>query len=452
MHFVQVLPSVPSQQPLASATTTRVDHVTPRTHSLISKALSNALFTLAILFSHASTLPADWPQILGPNRDGQSSGTEPLATEWPAELKPLWTVDIGNGYGGPAIVGTSVYIMHRIGRAEILESLDSTTGKRNWRTAWKATYRTSIDPDNGPRCVPTIAGNKALCYGAAGDLACVQITDGKLLWSRTLRKEYNAEDGYFGAGSSPLVINDLIIVNIGGPKAGIVGLDLTTGKTRWTATTQDASYAAPIQLKQVGKSGKPLALVITRLKTVLLDSADGSVLSEINFGSRGPTVNAATPIEVAPNQFLLTASYGVGSTLLNTTDSKLTEVYRGNQLLSSQYNTPVFIKDRIIGIDGREDAGASTLRAFDPLKQKTIWEQSGFSTSHLIAIGNQVLVISVDGTIQIIDGTASSYTALAKSELPSGTYRALPALSNKLLILRKTTGPSTGHCVAIKLP
>jgi len=448
MHFVQVFPSVPSQQPLASATATRAARANPRTQSAISKAL----FALAILFSHTSSLPADWPQILGPNRDGQSSDTKPLATQWSAELKPTWSADIGNGYGGAAIVGTSVYIMHRIGSEEFLESLDSASGKRNWRTAWKATYRTSIDPDNGPRCVPTIAGNKAICYGAAGDLACVQISDGKLLWSRTLRKEYNAEDGYFGAGSSPLVINDLIIVNIGGPKAGIVGLDLATGKTRWTATTQDASYAAPIQLKQVGKSGKPLALVITRLKTVLLDSADGSVLSEINFGSRGPTVNAATPMEVAPNQFLLTASYGIGSTLLNTADSKLTEVYRGNQLLSSQYNTPVFINDRIIGIDGREDAGASTLRAFDPLKQKTIWEKSGFSTSHLIAVGNQVLVISVDGAIQLVDAAANSYTPLAESKLPSGTYRALPALSNKLLVLRKTTGPNTSQCIAIKLP
>ncbi len=448
MHYVQVAPSVPSQQPLASATVTRVSCTSPRTGSSILQAI----FALAILFSLASSLPADWPQILGPNRDGQSSGTALLATEWPADLKPVWTADIGNGYGGAAIVGNSVYIMHRIGSEEFLESLDSATGKRIWRTPWKATYRTSIDPDNGPRCVPTIMGNKAVCYGAAGDLACVQTTDGKLLWTRTLRKDYKAEDGYFGAGASPLVIDDLIIVNIGGPKAGIVGLDLATGKTRWTATTHDASYAAPIQLKQVGKSGKPLALVITRLKTVLLDSADGSVLSEVNFGSRGPTVNAATPIEVAPNQFLLTASYGIGSTLLNVANAKLTEVYRGNQLLSSQYNTPVFIKDRIIGIDGREDAGASTLRAFDPLKQKTIWEQTGFSTSHLIAISSQTLVISVDGSIKLIDATSTTYKPLAESQLPSGTYRALPAFSKNLLILRKTTGPSTSQCIAIQLP
>ena len=438
MPNARFAPSVPSQQAIASAKP-----------PVARIATAIALFVTMIAIE--STVQADWPQILGPNRDGKASEIEPLKSDWPAALIPIWSQNIGNGYGGAAIVKDSVYILHRIGSEEFLESLELATGKQRWRTGWKATYRSSIDPDNGPRCVPTIVGDKAICYGAAGDLTCVHTTGGKLLWSRTIRKEFNAEDGYFGAGTSPLVIGDLAIVGVGGPKAGIVGIDIATGKNRWVATGHDASYAAPIQLKQVGKSGKPLALVVTRLKTVLLDSADGSVLSEVRFGSVGPTVNAATPVEVAENQFLLTASYGIGSTLLSTANGALTETYRGSQLLSSQYNTPVFIKDRVIGIDGREDAGASTLRAFDPQTRTTLWEQSGFSTSHLIAVGNQVLVISVDGKIKLIDAISANYKPLATSQLPSGTYRALPAMSSGVLVLRKTTGPNNSQCIAIQL-
>lgn len=427
----------------------------PSLHSPASAkpSLGRTASAIVLLFVLAKVPAAhgDWPQILGPNRDGKTTRTEKLTTDWRESLTPVWSQDIGNGYGGAAIVGSSVYIMHRIGNEEFLESLNLATGKQQWRTAWKATYNSTIDPDNGPRCVPTIAGDKAICFGAAGDLACVQTTDGKLLWSRAIRKEYDAEDGYFGAGTSPLVIDNLAIVGVGSEKAGIVGVDIASGKSRWVATGHDASYAAPIKLSQVGKSGKPLALVVTRLKTVLLDSADGSILSEVKFGSVGPTVNAATPVQVAENQYLLTASYGIGSTLLSTADGKLTETYRANRLLSSQYNTPVFIKDRIIGIDGREDAGASTLRAFDPQTKKTIWEQSGFSTSHLIAVGNQVLVISVDGSIKLIDGAAAEYKVLAESRLPAGKYRALPAMSNGVLVLRKTTGPNTSQCISLRL-
>ncbi len=438
MSNTQFAHSVPSHDALASARP-------PATRPVLTIAL------LLTIFTSASTARSDWPQILGPNRDGKASQTEPLKTDWPAAFTPIWSQNIGNGYGGAAIVQDSVFIMHRIGSEEFLESIDLASGKQRWRTGWEATYNSSIDPDNGPRCVPTIAGDKAICYGAAGDLTCVQTNDGKLVWSRSIRKEYNAEDGYFGAGTTPLVIGDVVIVGVGASKAGIVGVDIATGKNRWVATGYDASYAAPILLRQLGKSGKPLALIVTRLKTVLLDSADGSVLSEISFGSRGPTVNAATPVEVAENQFLLTASYGIGSTLLSTAKGTLTETYRKNQLLSSQYNTPVFINDRIIGIDGREDAGTSILRAFDPQTKKTFWEQDGFSTSHLIAVANQVLVISVDGSIRLIDGTSANYKLLAESKLPAGKYRALPAISEGVLILRKTTGPNNSQCIAIQL-
>ncbi len=437
MPKARFAPSVPSHDALASAKR-QASHIA-------------ALVVLLTTIQTALPTKADWPQILGPNRDGKALQPEPLSGQWNAALQPIWSQNIGNGYGGPAIAKDSVYILHRIGNEEFLESLDLATGQQRWRTGWKATYRSSIDPDNGPRCVPTIAGDKAVCYGAAGDLACVQTTDGKLLWSRSIRAEYKAEDGYFGAGTSPLVVGDLVIVGVGGPKAGIVGVDLATGKNRWVATGHDASYAAPIQLKQLGKSGKPLALVITRLKTVLLDTADGSVLSEVNFGSRGPTVNAATPIEVGENQFLLTASYGIGSTLLSSKDGKLSETYRADRILSSQYNTPVFINDRIIGIDGREDAGASTLKAFDPKTKKVFWEQPDFSTSHLIAVGKQVVVVSVDGTIKLIDGTSATYSVVADAHLPNGKYRALPALSDGILVLRKTTGPDNSQCIAIRL-
>ncbi len=161
-------------------------------------------------------------------------------------------------------------------------------------------------------------GDYAICYGAAGDLV-LRSYDGQenRVGRGRCEKEFKADDGYFGAGSSPIVVGDKVIVNVGGSKAGIVAVGSHDGQENaWTATTYDASYAAPIALKNNGKSGSPLVLVVTRLKTVLLDSGDGSVINEVNFGSRGPTVNAAIPIEVAPSQFLLTASYGIGSTLL----------------------------------------------------------------------------------------------------------------------------------------
>lgn len=201
------------------------------------------------------------------------------------------------------------------------------------------------------------------------------------------------------------------------------------------------------------------ALVVTRLNTVLVDLADGKILADIAFGSRGPTVNAATPIAVDEFSYLLTASYGVGATLLSTQDRKLAPVFEKSQLLSSQYNTPVLVQAadrarRIIGIDGREDVGVGNLRSLDLDAKKVVWEQSGFGTAHLIAIGKQVLALTIDGRLTLIDGSADRYQELAAMQLPAGTYRAPPALSQGKFLARSTnvdTGRSQLICVELPL-
>jgi outer membrane protein assembly factor BamB len=405
------------------------------------------LFFVVAMAAADSGSAQDWPQIMGKNRDGQAQPALQLSTDWPATGKILWQIGLGSGYSGPAVAGQQVLALHRLGNEEVLEALDLDSGKKLWRASWPASYRSSIDADNGPRCVPTVAQDSVICYGAAGDLACVSLSNGQLQWHRALRKEYRADDGYFGAGSAPLVMGNTIIVCLGGKAAGIIGVDLNTGKTKWTATDYDASYTAPIAIDS------STALVVTRLKTVLIDVANGSLLSEIAFGSRGPTVNAATPIALGQNQYMLTANYGVGATLLAIEGRQLLPVFQGSDLISSQYITPVKLGNRVLAIDGRDDGPPSNLRAIDLSAQRIVWEQTGFGTAHLIANANQLLALTKSGNILLIDGQADQYRELAHMQIPPGTYRAPPALSGNKLLARDTNNDtSRSQLLCIELP
>ena len=395
----------------------------------------------------------DWPQIMGPERSGQATGQAELSTPWPKAANIAWQVDIGSGYAGPAVVGEQVLALHRLGQEEMLESFELSSGKSRWRAAWSASYRSSMDPDNGPRCVPTVVpatassdSPVAICYGAAGDLTAVELNSGKLRWHRKLRSEYRADDGYFGAGSSPLVVGQRVIVCLGGKQAGIVAVDLDSGKTLWTATDYDASYTAPVAVDP------QTALVVTRLKTVLIDLSSGSLLSEIPFGSRGPTVNAAVPIPIGSGRYLLTASYGVGMTIVSTANRQLDAIITGSELLSSQYNTPVLAANRIIGIDGREDVGVAALRCIDLDSREVLWTQAEYGTAHLIAIGSQVLTLTIPGRVALIDAAAGSYRELAHTQLPAGTYRALPALSSSKFIVRDSHSAGRSKLLCVELP
>lgn len=406
--------------------------------------------------SDSVVVAGDWPQILGPQRNSQALDEVPLVNDWKANRpKVLWRAKAGSGYSGPAIAQGVAFLFDRNSTQERLTAVELESGKRRWSAEWPASYRSSVDPDAGPRAVPTFAAGRVICYGAAGDLVCVDSNEGKILWQRPLRKELGAEDGYFGAGSSPLVIDNVGVVNAGGKKGGIVGFDLVNGKTLWQATAYEASYSSPIPVEI---DGKQTVLVVTRLRTVLLDAKSGQVLSEIDFGTRGTTVNAATPLAVGDMRYLLTASYGIGAHLLQISGSKLGRQWKDADLLASQYNSPVKIGDMVIGVHGREDFGDVLLRALNLDMRKVLWESPLPGPAHLIAVGQQLLQLSIKGELTVGNVSSEGFSAtggfnLAESASAQGSaYRAPPAFSNHVLVVRSSVDASGGEFVAIKLP
>ncbi|MFK7737723.1 MAG: PQQ-binding-like beta-propeller repeat protein [Pirellulaceae bacterium] len=419
------------------------------------RSLGLGLLVALLLIPLEVTPAQDWPGILGPTQDGQAKSTQLKTESWPSELKPNWEVGLGSGFAGAAIVGEKILVPHRVGNQEMLQALDSKNGRSLWKVSWAASYRGTVNPDSGPRCVPAVKDNLAVCYGAAGDAVCVDINQGKIIWQRPLRKEFQARDGYFGAGSSPIIVSDKAVICVGGKAGGIVALNLADGKDAWTATDYEASYASPIITNSNAPNESPKLLCVMRYNTVLIDSSNGKVLGEVPFGRRGPTVNAATPIAIDDSQksFFLTASYGIGSVLLDIDGGKLTSRYQDRRLMRSQYNTPIRIGDRMIGIDGREDTGDASLAAFDPVKQTTIWKTPvDFGTSHLIATENSALALTLQGQLVVFDPQAEEYTELGRSLLPEGLYRSLPAISGNQLYLRVSDGLEESRLLRFDLP
>lgn len=398
----------------------------------------------------------DWPQILGPQRSGQAIDEPPLASSWEAaKPKLLWRIPVGSGYSGAVISGGRAFLFDRQGQKERLASVDLKTGKRHWRAEWPATYAAGMEPDRGPRSVPALVGGSIMCYGAAGDLVCLDSRTGKINWQRALGKELKADGGFFGAGSSPLIVDDVVIEIVGGKEIGVVGLDLKSGETRWQATTYDASYASPIALRIDGKS---LALVPTRMRTVLLEVMSGKVLSEVAFEARGPSVIAASPLPLGRNEFLMTANYNIGAALIRVNGDQLERVWKNADLLASQYNSPVLIGDTVIGVHGREDSpGPVHLRGLHAEKQQVVWEEALPGPTHLIAVGDQLLQLVVDGTLKLGAVAQGGLTQSGSFSLNQGAsqpslYRALPALSDHILVVRSTQDATHGAFEAYLLP
>ncbi len=414
------------------------------------------LCSLCLLAPAANCASAgDWPQILGPNRNGQATDAalEPWSTD-PADFDPessvrtRWRFSCGGGYAGVAVQDSRVFVWHRISDREQLDCLSAKDGKSLWKTSFPTKYRGGIDPDTGPRCVPVVQGSIVLAYGAGGDLHAVSVADGKEIWSRSLRSDYDAEEGYFGAGSTPLVLEDRAIVAVGGrTKAGLVAVRLSDGKTIWTSLDSEASYASPTT---ISIAGKELVLAVMRLKAYVVDPDSGNVVNEIPFGQRGPTVNAATPLVQGSIAFL-TASYGIGCRKVDLAQPTPKNLWADDEVISSQYVTPVIVGDYLFAISGREDMRNGGLVCVAWSDGELQWSRPDYGTAHPIAIGNQVLLQGLNGRVELIQADATAYKLLAATQLPAGTYRSLPAYSQGLLLSRRTISAQAGEIVATLL-
>ena len=164
----------------------RFDAAKPKPISRLWAMAAPILLLLAVPAARA----ADWPQFLGPSRNGISTETG-LLQSWTAQGPPtLWEHEIGAGYSGPVVNGGGLILFHRIAAEEVIERQDAATGKVVWRTAYASGYVDDYGKGDGPRSTPLIAEKRVFTLGPEGQLDCLDFDTGRILWKRALHEDY----------------------------------------------------------------------------------------------------------------------------------------------------------------------------------------------------------------------------------------------------------------------
>ncbi|MFK7777890.1 MAG: PQQ-like beta-propeller repeat protein [Gimesia sp.] len=391
-------------------------------------------FLLLILSTSSASYAGDWPQISGPYRNGHAAG-ESLDATWPDTGPAVkWQRAVGSGYAGLAVSQNIAILFHRVGDQETVEALQAETGEVLWKQSATIHYKGTFNPNNGPIAVPLIHKDRVYTFGIAGRLQCLDFKTGKKIWSRDTHKDFHVGEGYFGVGSSPIIIQDKLLVNVGAKRknAGIVAFSLDQGVTLWQTMQDDASYSSPIGAYL---NGRYYAIFITRSHLAGLDPKNGNVIFQFPFGKRGPTVNGANPVVVG-NYVFATSSYGVGGFWGKIERNNANEIWRSQEIMSSQYMTPIEYGGTIIGIDGRQDIGSSRLLCFDPQSKKVNWSQDNFGYATMLVADDKLILMKTDGTLVLAEASKEEYKELGRAQVLNSTTRALPALSNGRLFVR----------------
>lgn len=355
--------------------------------SLISTVLVTGLYA------------SDWPQWLGPHRDGiwREKG---LLEKFPEKgLTIRWRTPLGKGYAGPAVADSKVYVMdwnrnkdkdgnnirptkEGIPGAERLLCLDEKTGKPIWEYSYQAHYKVSYP--NGPRITPVIENDKVYCLGAMGHFFCLDAKTGKPIWTKDLTKEYETPSPVWGFSAHPLIVGDLLYTLVGGKDSAVVAFDKNTGKEKWKAlNSQEVGYAPPI-LMTVGNTRH---LVIWLSETInSLDPLTGKVIWTHKYPADGkvdrPAVSIAMPRQVDSDKLFVTTVYHGPLMLKLHTDTPAPSVHWQNEGsmnkppkgLSALMATPAYVKGHLFGVDMQGhlmccDAETGTVKweTFDPI-------------------------------------------------------------------------------------
>jgi outer membrane protein assembly factor BamB len=401
----------------------------------IDPAAMRARVLLPFVLGIAATLPLgaeDWPQFLGPERNGIYRG--PALTEsWPAQgPRVVWRKNIGHGFSGPVVAQGRIILFHRVGNEEVVESLDSRTGATQWRFAYPSSYRDDFGFDEGPRAVPVVADGIVYTFGAEGQLHAIDLAKGTRVWSEDTMRRFAVRKGFFGAAGSPLVEDGRVLANIGGRNAGIVAFDAKTGKVLWTATNDEASYSSPAGATIAGSR---VAIFLTRGGILGLNPSTGMVRFQRPWRARmAASVNVATPLVIGDLMFV-SAEYGPGAGVFRLEGSMLKELWTSDEALTNHYATSVHYAGHLYGFHGRQEFGQS-FRAIELQTGKVRWSEERFGAGTVTLAGTRLLILRERGELVLAAASPDRFNPLARAQILTGTVRAYPALSDGFLFAR----------------
>jgi outer membrane protein assembly factor BamB len=262
--------------------------------------------------------PNDWPQWQGRDRTAVSRETG-LLKRWPKDGPPLaWQVKaLGDGYATPTVAAGRIFCMGNRNKTEYLMAFAEEGGEDLWATA-TGPVRADGGGYQGPRCSPTVDGDRVYALGLNGDLVCVEAATGKEVWRKDLRKDFDGSVGGWGYSESPLIDGDKLLCTPGGKKAALVALNKKTGEVIWKGVVPQGDHADYSSIIAVQVHGKRQYVQFLGGGVVGL-SEDGAFLWRYDAPHNG-TANCSTPL-FHDNQVFAASGYGTGGGLAKLSHS-----------------------------------------------------------------------------------------------------------------------------------
>ena len=352
--------------------------------------------------AQASPAATDWPQWRGPNRDGMSRETGLLKT-WPRTGPPVvWSVaDLGAGFGSVSVRGDRVFAQGARKGQSFVHALNRNDGKVVWSRALGSDGEN--DRGSGPRGTPTTDGDRVYALSENGDLACLRLQDGTVVWQRNILKDFRGSNPNWLISESPLVDGNLLIVSPGGRGAGIVALDKMTGKTVWQSSelSDEAGYSSAVV---ADVQGVRTIMALTSEAGVGVRASDGKLLWRYRDAANR-TANAATPL-YSDGRVFYTSGYSTGGALLAlkaaNNEVRATEVYFTRDM-QNHHGGVVLVNGYLYGYNN------AILTCLEFATGKLMWRDRSVGKGAITYADGHLYILSEDNVVGLAEATPAGY-------------------------------------------
>lgn len=407
----------------------------PSTNDVWRRLVTKLIAVLGLAVFASAGAADDWPQWRGPQRDGVWRETGIVESFDGEKLDIVWRASIGSGYSGPTVADGRVYVTDRVvipNQIERVHCFDSTNGKPIWTHEYDCPYR-DVGYDAGPRASVTIDGTRAYALGTMGHFFCFDAATGATHWEQDLNALYKIRMPIWGIASAPLIERDLVIVQIGGEDgACLVAFDKKTGRERWKALDDQASYSAPIVVEQ---GGNRVLVCYTGDNVVGLDPDSGKVHWKHPFPPRQMVIGIASPVFDRGRLFV--SNFFDGSLMLQLSEDgqsvkklwqRAGQDEKNTDALHSIISTPILRDDHIYGVDSYGE-----LRCLNAATGDRLWESlkagphERWGTIHLVEHGDRTWMFNEKGALIIAELSPQGYREIDRALLIDPTREQLPS-------------------------
>lgn len=395
----------------------------------------SAKITLAILLQNACLAAiadaGDWPGFRGAHADGVAAGSGVWSPGQPLSLKIAWKRTLGSGYSGVSVVGDTAVTMFSDGVDDVAVALDARSGKELWRYKIDKTYKGHDGSHDGPIATPLIAAGRVFGLDPRGKLFALDKKSGAELWSTDLVTDHGAKGPHYGFASSPLLLDGVLIVQLGAKDGFVCGFNPADGKRLWAAGNDKLSYQSPIPFTH---NDRRYVVAAGDKNLLAVNPADGNVLWQYAHGGAGEHGAAClVPVQAGEGRLFLTHKEDRATLLTLAPDgasaAEIKPLWEQRSFRNS-YTVSVYHDGYLYGYKNR------IFTRVDAATGKSVWLSRRPGDGFPILVDGHLILVTKSGGVYVARTGTDTYQEIAALDVFEDLIWTPPSFAQGSIFMR----------------